>query len=165
MRADFWALLQQQQQIRNQKFNVRQQESVLALFKEFFERERLDAVQLKRFESGVYREQERLLQLTTSYQTQLDRYKISLGLPPDLEVVIEDDFLDRFNLVSNKVNERLISISRLRETTGSALNVVDKLFDDLDSLDDIENGKFPWPSTVDSLVEDLTPYLEEAEKH
>ena len=82
----FLGLLETKQQIRNQEFNVRQLESVLALFKEFFVRQRLDANQLKRFESSVLSQQSSLLQLKVGYQTALDRYKIQLGLPPDLDV-------------------------------------------------------------------------------
>jgi hypothetical protein len=160
----FLGLLETKQQIRNQEFNVRQLESVLALFKEFFVRQRLDANQLKRFESSVLSQQSSLLQLKVGYQTALDRYKIQLGLPPDLDVVIEDEFLDQFNLISNNVNERLIEISKLREETGTALNRVDNLFDDLTSIEDIESGKFKWPSNVGQLVGDFSRYLDRAEK-
>ena len=57
----FFGLLETQQQIRNQEFNVRQLEAVLDQFREFFLRERLDAIQLKLFEGNVYRQQRSLL--------------------------------------------------------------------------------------------------------
>ena len=159
----FVGLLETKQQIKNQEYNVRQLESVLELFKEFFKRQRLDAVQLKNFESSVYTQQRILLNLTVQYQTSLDRYKIQIGLPPDLDVVIKDDFLDRFKLISDNVSERLIEIALLRKSTGVALNNIDDLFDDLDGIEDIESGKFAWPDTIGERVQSLNPFLARTE--
>ena len=161
--AGYFGLLEQQQQIRNQELNVRQLENVLELFREFFLRERLDAVQLKSFETDVYSEQRRLLDLRIDYQTQLDLFKRTLGLPPDLDVVIEDSYLDRFKLISDEVNERLILSSALRKETGSVLNGVDNLFDDLNSVDDIDTGVFVWPTDLAEQISELIPYMEQAE--
>ena len=160
----FFGLLEQQQQIRNQKLNVRQLESVLELFREFFLRERLDAVQLKLFETNVYGQQRTLLDLTTTYQTALDNFKLMLGLPPELEVVIDDSYLDRFELIGDQINERLISIGKLREETGAALNQIDELFDQLVSIDDIGTEKFEWPMELTKRVANLAPFIDEAQK-
>ena len=159
----FFGLLEQQQRIRNQELNVRQLEAVLRLFDEFFERDRLDAVQLKLFESSVYRQQRDLLDLNNSYQTSLDRFKLDLGLPPDIDVVIDDRYLDQFELISDQINERIISISRLREETGTAHNKVDDLFDELQTVDDLGTEKFKWPTEVSQLISQLVPYLDQAE--
>ena len=152
----FFGLLQQQQVIRNQEFNVRQLEGVLEQFREFFLRERLDAVSLKLFETGVYDAQRGLLDSKNNYQASLDAFKLTLGLPPELEVVIDDSYLDRFELISDQVNERLISISQLREETGRALNEVTLLYDDIDKPD------FEWPSSVSDEIDGLIPFLDKA---
>ncbi len=159
----YFGLLERQQRIRNQELNVRQLESVLSLFREFFLRERLDAVQLKLFETRVYEQQRNLLDLRVGYQTLLDQFKRTLGLPPDLDVVIDDTYLERFKLISDQVNEQLILSSALRENTGSVLNGVDELFDELESVDDIATGKFVWPSDLAEKISKLIPYIEEAE--
>ena len=141
-------------------------ESVLEQFNEFFQRERLDAVQLKLFETNVYRQQRNLLDLKTNYQTALDQFKLTLGLPPDLEVVIDDTYLDRFELISDQINERLISIAQLREKTGIALNVVDSVFDPVFQAQ-LENADFrwddfEWPEDLSARIRKLLPFLQRA---
>ncbi|MDG1874893.1 MAG: hypothetical protein P8J27_13345 [Mariniblastus sp.] len=159
--AGFYGLLQNQQQIRNQEFNVRQFEAVLEQFREFFDRERLDAVDLKSFETRVYTEQRRLLQLKTGYQTSLDQFKSTLGLPPDLEVVIDDPSLDQFELISDQINERLISIGDLRKETGEGLNKVYKVFEDVVEKGTWEN--FQWPDDLADRIENLGSFVDLAE--
>lgn len=156
----FIGLLEQQQRIRNSELNVRQLESVLELFREFFLRDRLDPSQLKRFETDVYGAQRDLLDLIAGYQTTLDAFKITLGLPPDLDVVIDDSYLDRFKLISDQVNDRLILTGNLRQETGAVLNQIDELFAGLDSVDDIAN--FPWPADLSDRLADLLPFIEQA---
>ena len=154
----YLGLLERQQRIRNQELNVRQLEAVLEQFKEFFKRERLDAVQLKRFETSVYNQQRSLLTTKTAYQNELDSFKIELGLPPDLDIVIEDDFLNQFELISEQVNEQLIEIKDLREETGAALNRIDDLFAKRDK------PGFEWPPNLAELVDELLPYVERTEQ-
>ena len=159
----YFGLLERQQRIRNQELNVRQLEQVLSLFREFFLRERLDAIQLKRFETTVYRQQRTLLDLRIGYQTTLDQFKRTLGLPPDLDIVIDDTYIDGFALISDQVNEQLILANALRGDTGDVLNGIDQLFEGLDSIDDIATGKFVWPDNLAEKISELTPYLDEAE--
>ena len=156
--AGFYGLLHQQQQIRNQEFNVRQLESVLEQFREFFLRERLDAVQLKLFESNVYGQQSALVQSKVNYQNSVDQFKQSIGLPPDLEVVIEDDFLDQFELISEQINDRLIAIDQLRKRTGEALNQIDDL---LPSTPEATEN-FRWSEELRQTFSELTPALAKA---
>ncbi len=158
----FFGLLLQQQEIRNQEFNVRQLEAVLDQFRELFARERLDPVQLKLFESSVYSQQSRLVSQRIAYQTAVDRFVISLGLPPDLEVVIEDDFLDRFNLISDQINDRLISIGKLREETGGALNKIDDLLPANPDPQSVEAAGFQWDEQLKQGIENLAPYVDRA---
>ena len=84
----FLGLLEQQQQIRNQEFNIRQLETVLKQFEEYNKSGLLDAVQLKLFQSSFYLQQRTLLDAKTSYQTSLDEFKSLLGLPPDLDCLL-----------------------------------------------------------------------------
>ena len=136
----FLGLLEQQQQIRNQEFNIRQLETVLKQFEEYNKSGLLDAVQLKLFQSSFYLQQRTLLDAKTSYQTSLDEFKSLLGLPPDLEVVIKDDFLDRFNLISDEINDRLIAISDLRQRAGDQLSELDSV------IEAYQDPGFQWPA-------------------
>ena len=157
----FFGLLETQQQIRNQEFNVRQLEAVLDQFREFFLRERLDAIQLKLFEGNVYRQQRSLLDAKTNYQASLDDFKLLLGLPPTIDVIIDDPFLDRFELISDEINERMISISNLRKQTGVGLNRIYQIFEGVG--DDVQWPDFEWPDDLDKSIGDLTPFIEAAE--
>jgi len=157
----FFGLLQSQQQIRNQEFNVRQQEAVLEQFREFFLRERLDAISLKQFETNVYRQQRGLLGAKTNYQASLDSFKQLIGLPPDLDVVIEDPFLDAFELISDQINERMITISDLRKRTGAGLNEVYSAFEGVGI--DVSWEDFTWPEELDKDISKLAPFIDVAE--
>ncbi len=158
----YYGLLLQQQQIRNQEFNVRQLESVLELFREFFARDRLDAVQLKLFESTVYDRQSSLVEARVRYQTSVDRFKQGIGLPPDLEVVIQDDLLDQFNLISDEFNDRLINLAKLRKETGDELNKVEDLLPGRADL--VEDANFKWSDELGQRILAMRPYLESALK-
>ncbi len=123
----YLGLLRQQQQIRIQESNVRQVEYSLAQFREFFARERINSLQVRQFEGSLYDAQETLLTLKTNYQTSLDNFKRTLGIPPDVNVIIEDDLLTRFNFISDEITQQQQKINLLRATAGAALNRVDEL--------------------------------------
>ena len=154
----FLGLLEQQQQIRNQEFNIRQLETVLRQFEEYNKSGLLDAVQLKLFQSSFYLQQRTLLDAKTSYQTSLDEFKSLLGLPPDLEVVIKDDFLDRFNLISDEINDRLIAISDLRQGAGDQLSELDSV------IEAYQNPGFEWPADFNQRLAKLVPEIEAAKE-
>ena len=154
----FLGLLEQQQQIRNQEFNIRQLETVLKQFEEYNKSGLLDAVQLKLFQSSFYLQQRTLLDAKTSYQTSLDEFKSLLGLPPDLEVVIEDEFLDRFNLISDEINDRLITISDLRQRAGDQLSELDSV------IEAYQNPGFQWPADFNQRLVELVSEIEAAKE-
>lgn len=156
--AGFLGLLEQQQQIRNQEFNVRQLETVLNQFVEYAEAGLLSQVQLKLFQASFYTQQRVLLDAKTNYQTSLDNFKALLGLPPNLEVVINDDFLDRFNLVSNEINDRLISIGDLRQDAGDQLSKIDN------QIASYYEAGFQWPTDLEQQLAALLPVFEKAKR-
>ena len=117
----FIGLLQQRQQIRNQEFAVRQFENVLSQFRELFQRDRIDSLQKVQVESQLYGSQQALLTLRQNYLDSLDLFKETLGIPPHIKVVIDDSYLDRFELISNGINQRQVELDLLRNETGSAL--------------------------------------------
>ncbi len=126
----FIGLQQQQQLIRNQSFIVTQLEGVLDQFRELFLRERINAIQVKQFESTVYGQQQSLLTARNQYLNSLDQFKQLLGLPPDLDVVIEDPFLDRFELIDDQLTDRLDEVTQLRNDAGLILSQLSDLLVD-----------------------------------
>jgi hypothetical protein len=95
----FFGLLQRSQQIRNQQANVAALRVSLAQLIETFDAGRIaNRLQVDQARQALYRGEEGLLTAKAAYQTQLDAYKIDLGLPPDLDVIIRDSLLDKFRL-------------------------------------------------------------------
>ena len=118
----FLGLLQSQQDIRIQEFNVRALEDVIEQFRQFFAEEQIDLFQLRLAESSLYNSQQQLLQSKIQYQNQLDQFKRDLGLPPDLAVVIKDPFLDQFKLISDELLERQLELNRARDAIGTVFD-------------------------------------------
>jgi outer membrane protein TolC len=122
----YFGLLQQQQQIRNLEFNLRLLEGVLEQFQTFQEEDRIDSLQVRQFQSTVFQQQQNLLNAKVSYQTALDNFKQVLGLPPYLDITIEDPLLDRFKIIDDSISGRLADASKLRIEVGS---IIDELVD------------------------------------
>ncbi len=155
-------LLQQQQLIRISEFNVNQLKNVLEQFREFFERERINSLQVRQFEGTLYSAQDQLLTLKTNYQTALDNFKADLGLPPDLELNIDDALLDRFEFISDEISSRQISINELRSIAGEKLNEVDNLCPD--SIDKVNEPDFVWPAELKERIASLVPFFDRADE-
>lgn len=117
----FIGLLQSLQQIRNQQFAVRQFQNVRTQFKELFDSDQIDNLQLVQVESQLYDSQQGLLSQRRQYQDSLDAFKGTLGIPPHIRVAIDDSLLSRFELTSNELNLRQVNLDQLRTSTGNGL--------------------------------------------
>jgi hypothetical protein len=111
----FLGLLQAQITIRNQQAVVK------GLRRSVPEQElRFEAGWVKdRFEvelirQALYDAESTLVQLESNYRDRLDIYKLALGLPPNLEVKIADNFLAQFDLISPELQNLEESIRSLR---------------------------------------------------
>ena len=96
---DYLSLLEQQILIRNQQNTVARLRHALAQVEEFFKAGRIQRRQVDQILQSVYARQVQLLRDTENYLNRLDAYKISLGVPPQLKVKIEDRLLRQFNLI------------------------------------------------------------------
>lgn len=116
--AGFLGLLLEQVQIRNQQRNVSAVRGSLRQLELAFRldptgRTRADSVELAR--QRLYSSQSRLVAIRTAYETSLDAYKIALGLPPDLDLRIEDPLLERFNLIDPTMTALQDTVDAVRE--------------------------------------------------
>ncbi|QEG25064.1 TolC family protein [Mariniblastus fucicola] len=162
----YLGLLQQKQQIKNLEFSVAQFESLLKQFRELFERDRIDSLQVAQFESSVYGQQESLLNSRITYKDSLDRFKVLIGLPPDVDVVIEDPFLDGFKLIDDTFPERIEAVKALRDEISDSVvefgSTVRQLYRDARLQEeggedvDIEN------QNLDRQLKALLPYMMQA---
>ncbi len=97
--VDFLGLLEEQIRIGNQQGNVSDLQASLERLVAVNEAGRIARSQVDRARQELYTAQSRLLSITSAYQTTLDSYKLSLGLPPDLAVRVDDPLLRRFDLI------------------------------------------------------------------
>lgn len=116
----FIGLLQDQQQIRNQEGNVERLRSNLFRSEQFLEELRTRAgdpalindilrqdLQVAQSRQALLNAESNLLTARSNYQTSLDTFKSTLGLPPQVCMQISDDMLDQFQLIdSGTVNKQ-----------------------------------------------------------
>ena len=91
--------------IQNQEFNVEGLRGVLDLFAAFTEAGRVRPLQLEQTRQSLISSQIQLLELKNRYQNSLDSFKIELGLPPQLDVQIDDRMLDPFILINPRLTQ------------------------------------------------------------
>lgn len=111
----FIGLLQNQQQLRNQRSNVIALGDSYEQLQATYDAGRIDRFQVDLARQALYNAQSQLLTAQAGYQTVLDNYKITLGLPPEMPVTIEDRYLDKFNLLDPDLEAIEI---RVRTTLG-----------------------------------------------
>ncbi len=114
----FLGLLRSQVQIRNQRSNVSGLQTSLDQLQAFYDAGRVGRVQVDQARQSVYNAQSTLLSIVTSYEDSLDSYKVSLGLPPDLNVRIADPLLDRFDLITPPLTETQDAVLELNRLVG-----------------------------------------------
>ncbi len=107
------ALMETQVRLRNQRANVAGLRGSLDQFEAFYNAGRIDNFQVDQARQALYNTQSQLMSLQTSYQNSLDSYKITLGLPPELPLQIEDPLLARFDLIDPKTNSAQEAVSDL----------------------------------------------------
>jgi hypothetical protein len=108
----YFGLLNDQVLIRNQEANVSTLRDSLTRLQDEFDANRLsDKFQVELARQALYQGQSRLLASKAAFQTSLDNFKILLGLPPDLQVRLNDDLLKPFELIDPQV-------TRLTELAG-----------------------------------------------
>jgi len=94
-------LLEDQVRLRNQRANVAALRESMNRLQAFFEAGLLDtSYQVDLARQRLLAAQSALLADTAAYQSRLDAYKITLGLPPDLKMVVQDPLLEQFDLIA-----------------------------------------------------------------
>ncbi len=102
----YLGLLQDQQEIRNQEANVVALRDSAAQLEAAFDANRISSrLQVDQALQALLNAQSSLLASRASYDSRVDAYKISLGLPPDLSVEINDPLLDRFILIDGSLTD------------------------------------------------------------
>ena len=116
-------LLEEQVRIRNQEINLVQLRQSLERLEAAYQGGAITSGNVDRTRQSLYDSQSSLLRLNASYETELDTYKFTLGLPPQLDVCVEDPLLARFDLISPK-------LTAIREAVDKILQELRKLQDE-----------------------------------
>ncbi len=77
-------------------------------------------LQVAQAQQSVYTGQDDLLRQQTQYESTLDGFKQTLGLPPYLCVEIEGSMLDQFKLISQALRDRRTNMNNFRAAVGMA---------------------------------------------
>lgn len=96
----YLGLMQTEQVLRNQRANVVALRDSTRQLEASYDAGRIDRFQVDLARQALFNAQSQLLRAEADYETTLDNFKVELGLPPDLEIVVADPLLERFNLLS-----------------------------------------------------------------
>lgn len=99
-------LLQSLQQIRNSQASVAAKQRILAVFEANFDAGLINLNQVDTFRQSIETERAQLLQSQDGLQNRLDDFKVStLGLPPDLELELDDSLIQRFQFIDPRATQ------------------------------------------------------------
>lgn len=142
----YYFLLYFQQRVRNATDNVRALESQVAEVRSLWEAGRASSLDVTQLESSLQRSRSRYMRLQNRFQDEMDRYKLQLGLPPEMEMDLDDTMLSPFQFIDpdlNRVEDRLRSfVSRIGELSRSeegevwrsAIEELDKVHMEIEKL-------------------------------
>lgn len=109
----FLGLVQDGKEIENQEANVAGLRDSLAQLEALYDAGRIDRFQVDLARQALYNAQSRLLTSRAGYESTLDAFKITLGLPPHLNVTIRDPILDRFELLDPRLTQIQVRVADL----------------------------------------------------
>lgn len=118
----YLGLLQSQKALINRRANIVALKGSLKLFESFFEAGFIDFNNVQTTKSQFYREITQLIDQEADYDGRLDGFTNELGLPPDVEVVINGKELEQFNLIDEEMQALQNAILDQQEDVGEIIN-------------------------------------------
>ncbi len=120
----YLGLLQDAQQIRNQEGTVAALADSLAQLDAAYEAGRIDKFQVDLARQALYNTRSQLMINRANYEASLDRFKAQLGLPPHLELRIDDPLLSPFQLIDAAIPPLQNRLTTLQGTVGSQITAL-----------------------------------------
>ena len=117
----FFGLLQERQGIRNQESTIASLRNSLAQLEAYYAAGRIDFLQVQQAREALFTAQSQLLIARTAYQSSLDSFKSDLGLPPQLELEIDDSFVRSFNLIDESMVSIQDRLTALQQSVGRTI--------------------------------------------
>ncbi|MBN1852214.1 MAG: hypothetical protein JW829_05790 [Pirellulales bacterium] len=139
----FIGLLQNLQEIHNSQYSLDLQLRTLALLESNLEAGTIDLTQVDQFRQNIETLRAQLLQARTGLESSLDDFKTGiLGLPPDLDVVLDDRFISQFQLIDPAITSLQDRIAEFQTHLG-------------------EPPDPPEPDTIQTSIEEVHRLLQE----
>jgi hypothetical protein len=102
----FLGLLQTTQEIRNSRTSLNLQLRTLGLLESSLDAGVIDLTQVDQFRQSIETQKATLLQAENGLKDSLEGFKITaLGLPPDVPITLEDEFIEPFQLIDESTNK------------------------------------------------------------
>ncbi|MEX2139907.1 MAG: TolC family protein [Pirellulales bacterium] len=120
----YLGLLQDAQQIRNQEATVAALADSLAQLEAAYEAGRIDRFQVDLARQALFNTRSQLMINRANYQSTLDRFKFTLGLPPHLELAVDDPLLSPFQLIDPVIPPLQNRLTTLQQTIGNQIIVL-----------------------------------------
>lgn len=117
----FFGLLQVQQSIRNQESTIASLRNSLAQIEAFYAADRIDFLQVQQSRQALFTAQSQLLISRAGYQASLDRFKGDLGLPPQIDLVIDESFVGQFDLIDSAMVSIQNRLTDLQQNVGGTI--------------------------------------------
>ena len=121
----YLGLLQQAQQIRNTEDNLRLQLRTRDRLEALYDNELIDLVQVDQFRQNIEVTRATLLDQQNALKLALDNYKtLTLGLPSDLPIEVDETLTEQFQLLPREANPILVSLFDLQRRVGDVGELV-----------------------------------------
>ncbi len=120
----YLGLLQSLQDIRNQRSNIAQLQSSVAQLDAFFVAGRIDFFQVELARQALFSAQSRLINSERNLETALDVFKVTMGLPPYLEVTLDDELIAPFQLVDPSIVPLQNLLTVLQQQVGQTMSEI-----------------------------------------
>lgn len=116
----FFGAVQRLQTIRNTEASLAAQLATLDLLEANFEAGLIDLVQVDEFRQNIETERSNLLRSQVSYEDFIEDYLIrTLGLPPHIDVQIDDSLIKPFQLIGSTISENQAAANRILDSIGA----------------------------------------------
>ena len=111
----------------NQRSNVTSLRSSVEQLEASYEADRIDRFQVDLARQALYNAQSQLLTAEAGFQQSVENFKVGIGLPPEIPVVLTDTVLDQFDLLDpglealrNRVSDVLATFREARDAEAEA---------------------------------------------
>ncbi len=134
----FYYLLYEIQRLRNQKTTIRSLESLIRDLEALGEAGRATSLDVTELQSSLERGLLYMAHRERVVKTEMDRFKMQLGLPPDLNISLDDSLLRQFEFLDNELLEleyssTTVQIDNDKQTLVTAMEDIDSVLTTLET--------------------------------